>query len=252
LRSGSRHLLLGAAALFEGKWRRLKTDIESLLARYFPNAADRPPEIHCSDVRRGRNQHSKLDRPQRARLLQDACAIVAGLGEKEVTLFTVVYDKKWWWHRNPGKSGDDLYQAAFENLISRFDYYLKRRHAEGQSSKGLIIADPRSTAFSAALRSAVLKYHAVGTQWAKLENLVESVLFLASHESPGLQVADLCSYAVWRFVEHSDDSLGKPLRHCFDREPVTSHLKPGHWHGVRYYGSDPAVRARLQTLWTAV
>ena len=87
---------------------------------------------------------------------------------------------------------------------------------------------------------------------ALFENLVESVLFLASHESPGLQVADLCSYAVWRLVEHSDDSLGKPLRHCFDREPVTSHLKPGHWHGVRYYGSDPAVRARLHTLWNGV
>ena len=40
---------------------------------------------------------------------------------------------------------------AFENLVSRFDLFLKRRFTEGRPTKGLIIADPRNTAFSSAL-----------------------------------------------------------------------------------------------------
>jgi hypothetical protein len=249
LAGGSKHLLLAGVALFEGKWRWLKDELEFLLTRYFPNAAERPVEIHTADVRKGRVQYSKLTQAQRLQFLADTCAIIHRLNERELTFFTVVYDKKWWWQRHPGATGDDLYQSAFEDLVSRFDYYLTRRLAEGEPSKGIIIADPRSAAFSSALRKSVIRFHSVGTRWAKLRHVTESVLFLGSHESPGLQLADFCSYSVWRLVEAADDSLARRLTHCFDREPIKSVIKPGHWHGVRYYGDDTAVQARIRKLW---
>lgn len=250
LTGGSKHLILGAAALFEGEWRWLRSGLQSLLEKYFPSAADRPAEIHCSDIRRGKHEFSKISKEQRLQLLLDACSYVAKFSAKQITLFSVIYDKPWWRLRNPGKSGDDLYIEAFENLVSRFDYFLKRRHSEGQSTKGLIVADPRSTAFCKALRDTVLRFHASGTRWAKLENIVESVLFLASHESPGLQIADLCSYSSWRLVEYGDGRLAELLMDRFDREPAGSEVHPGRWHGVRYYGAEPSVASRVRALWT--
>lgn len=246
---GSRHLLLAGAAFFEGKWRKLRTELDELILRYFPNAAFRPPEIHCAELNHGKGVYSHLAPDQRKQLFRDMCKIVSDFRESEVTMFSVVYEKAWWFSRNPGKSGDDLYIHAFENLVSRFDLFLKRRFYEGRPSKGLIVADPRNTAFSSALRKAVLGFQVSGTQWAKLENVVESVLFLQSHESPGLQVADLAAYAVWRLAERGETFLAEQLKYGFDREPHTSRNRPGEWHGIRYYGSMSQARDHIARMW---
>ncbi|HTR79536.1 MAG TPA: DUF3800 domain-containing protein [Gemmatimonadaceae bacterium] len=115
-----------------------------------------------------------------------------------------------------------------------------------------MIADPRHEAFSRALRNAVMRFHQVGTQWATLHNIVESVLFLPSHESPGVQLADLTSYALWRAAEANDPTLAMKLKYCFDREDFGSSITPGKWHGIRYRGpaSSPA-RRTISTIWPA-
>jgi hypothetical protein len=51
---GSRHLLLGAAVLFEGRWSSVSNDFADVIGRYFP-VMPRPREIHCADVRGGRD-----------------------------------------------------------------------------------------------------------------------------------------------------------------------------------------------------
>jgi hypothetical protein len=88
-----------------------------------------------------------------------------------------------------------------------------------------------------------------GTRWDSLHNLVETVFFLSSHESPGLQLADLASYAVWRLVNANDDSIARRIAPIFDREPLLSRITPGKWHGVKYLGSDPTIKARIQAVW---
>jgi hypothetical protein len=247
---GSSHLILAGAALFDGKWRRVRGDLGAILEKHFPSAADRPREFHASEVRKGRGPYSRLEPAQRDGLTTDVCALVTGLKQSEVCLFAIIVDKAWWFARNPGKTGDDLYVEMFENLVSRFDFFLRRLHHEGRTSKGLIIADPRHEAFCRALKAAVARFHAVGTKWAALENVIETVLFIESHESPGVQLADLASYAVWRLVDKGDDSLGRSLQHCFDRESLVSAKNRGKWHGLRFYGpASSVVRSRVATLW---
>ncbi len=245
---GSRHLLLGAAVLFEGRWSYARNDIQALLQRYFPTAP-RPREIHCTDVRGGRDDFVLLPRPQRPALLADFCQVATNMLDVELRMFTVIYDKATWRGRNPGKTGDDLYLEAFENLVSRIDLFLRRRHAEGRPSKTVMIVDPHSASMSAALKRALGTFQQSGTRWDALHNVVETVMFLDSHESPGLQLADLCSFAVWRLVEYNDDTLVKQLSAVFDREPPTSGVNPGKWHGVKYFGSDPTVLAAVRSCW---
>src|SRR5437763_12411542 len=111
-------------------------------------------------------------------------------------MFTVIADKQHWYGLNPGKNFEDLYAAMFEDLSSRFDLYLRRRYAEGAPCKGVIIADEHKQSLSTALKTNHRLFQRQGTRWATLFNLIETVFFLSSHESPGLQLADLASYAV--------------------------------------------------------
>jgi hypothetical protein len=249
-KTGTDHLVLGAAALFEGKWRYLRVALAKLLKKYFPDEARRPPEIHCSHLRSGKGPFAALSISERFGFFAELCALLNDFRDSEITLFAVVYHKQAWFARNPGATGDALYSAAFADLVSRFDLFLKRRYREGFPSKGLIIADPRNSTLSRALRKCVLQFHDTGTPWATMENVIESVLFLESHESPGLQLADLCSYAVWRTIAAGDDALARKLKYCFDREPMTSTGAAGKWHGMKYVGSDPIVRERVTTVWT--
>jgi Protein of unknown function (DUF3800) len=97
-----------------------------------------------------------------------------------------------------------------------------------------------------------LQFHVVGTQWASLQNIVESVLFLPSHESPGIQMADLAAYALWRAAEANDTTLALKLKYCFDREEYSSNVNPGKWHGIRYHGPSSArARGTLGSVWHA-
>ena len=245
---GSSHLILAAAALFEGKWLPLEKDLRVLIDRYFP-APPKPTEIHLAELRQGRGAFRSLTSARRSGLLNDFCALANNLLATELTMFAVIADKARWFATNTGKTGDDLYAEMFEDLSSRFDLYLRRRYAEGAPSKGIVIADPHKASLSEALKSQQRLFQRQGHRWDVLYNLIETVFFLNSHESPGLQLADLASYAVWRLVNSNDNSIVGRIFELFDREPTTSRINPGKWHGVKYMGVDVTMRARLDAIW---
>jgi hypothetical protein len=164
-------------------------------------------------------------------------------------MFTVIADKPHWFASNPSKTGDDLYAEMFEHLSSRFDLFLRRRYAENSPSKGIIIADPHKPSLSEALRTNQRIYQRKGHRWDVLYNLVETVFFIASHDSPGVQLADLASHAVWRLVTANDDAIARRIAPIFDRESLTSRINPGKWHGIKYLGNDVSIRAQLAAVW---
>lgn len=245
-RTGSRHLLLAAALVFESRWRGAKAEIDALLHRYFTSSPP-PRELHCTDVRGGRGPFARLAKPTRLALLDEFCALTAD-PTLDVRLFAVVFDKAWWLARNPSKDAKDLYRAAFEDLVSRVDRFLHRSDALGRSAKGLMIADAHSGTLSAALRSDLGMFQQSGTRWSDVHELIETLMFLQSHESPGLQLADLCAYAVGRLVEHGDDRLARQLAVAFDRDATTAAV-PGKWHGVKYHGGDATVSGAIAGVW---
>ena len=53
--TGSRFLILGAAALFEGKWLPVERELRVLIDKYFP-AGPKPTEIHLSELRKGKKE----------------------------------------------------------------------------------------------------------------------------------------------------------------------------------------------------
>jgi hypothetical protein len=244
----SQFLILGAAALFEGKWSSVDRDLRSLIDRFFPQPP-RPKEIHLTDLRSGRKAYRRLTQAQRTDLTNEVCQLAYNLLPSELTMFVIIADKKFWYGLNPGKNFEDLYATMFEDLSSRFDLYLRRKYAEGTPCKGVIIADEHKESLSIALKTNHKLFQREGNRWATLYNLIETVFFLSSHESPGLQLADLTSFAAWRLVTAGDAAIANKVAIIHDREPMTSQRTPGKWHGVKYMGNDPAIRARLDAVW---
>lgn len=246
---GSAHLILTGTALFEGKWTAVRQQLEQLLSVYWPSGP-RPTEIHLAELRTGKGFFRGLTPLLRSRLEGDLCSIASNLLSTELRVFTVIADKARWFARHPGKTGDDLYVELFEHLSSRFDLFLRRRNAEGAPSKGIVIADPHKAQLSKALQSHHAAAQAHGNRWSTIYNLIETIFFLGSHESPGLQLADLFAHAVWRLVTADDQRLAKALADCFDREPLSSSRHPGKWHGIKCLDLDPVVQGRVTSVWS--
>ena len=160
--AGSQFLILGAAAIFEGKWLPIESDLRNLIDHYFPTPP-RPTEIHLAELRKGRNEFRALTALQRSKLLDDFCGLALNLLATEFVMFTVIADKHHWFANNVGKTGDDLYAEMFEHLSSRFDLFLRRRYSEGSPNKGIIIADPHKPSLSEALKTNHRIYQRRGT-----------------------------------------------------------------------------------------
>lgn len=248
-KNGSTYLLLGAIAIFEGRWRNVREDLDQLILKYFPPPGARPPEIHLADVRRGKAPYRGMTAAQKSAMIADLCQVAANNLATELRFFTVIAHKPTWFAANPGRTGDDLYSDLFEDLSSRFDLFLRHRYAEGAPNKGIIIADPHKPDLSKALKAKHGTFQQSGTRWGRVYNLIETVFFLPSHESPGLQLADLCSYGVWRLLTANDPSIAIQISALFDRESLSSGRDPGKWHGVKCLTRDAATQTILDAVW---
>jgi len=105
----SNFFVLGAAALFEGKWAELDQQFRRLIERFFPDESRRPREIHMDCLHHGRGHFRRLTPPQRQAMISECCTVVGDLLPSELVFFTAFVEKQFWFSQNPGKNGEDLY-----------------------------------------------------------------------------------------------------------------------------------------------
>ena len=110
----------------------------------------------------------------------------------------------------------DPYEAAFEDLISRFDRFLTRRHAQGDTQRGLIVVAESNQ--EERLRRFGRQIYDQGTRWADLRNMADLPLFAPAAELRLLQAADLVANAVYGFYERGLAGTFMQLLPRFDRE----------------------------------
>jgi hypothetical protein len=114
------------------------------------------------------------------------------------------------------------YEMAFEQIVSRFQTFLAK-----QGSLGLIVSDNNATA-APRLTALSRKFHKDGTLYKDIVNIVETPLFVDSGLTSMIQMADLCSYALRRFIENNEQALWRIV------EPRVDQLN-GALVGVRHY-----------------
>jgi len=159
---------------------------------------------------------------ERTTFVEDIAKMVGSWGFAR--LFAECIDKV---HFDPRKTPQSVDEQTFEQLISRFERYLSNtKLPEVTRNYGMLIHDNN---FTVAKKHTELmrRFHNVGTLWTKVENIIETPLFVNSELTSMVQIADVCAYSLRRYLENKEDTL---FDHVFKRADKNYNLVVGVRH----------------------
>ena len=157
-----------------------------------------------------------LTRAERRTMVQEIADCVSNWGYAR--LFAECIDKIYF---DPMRTVRTVDEQAFEQVVSRFEQYLARQPQQGDyRNYGLLVHDNNQTV---AKRHTELmrRFHQQGTLWTTIERIIETPLFVDSRLTSMVQVADLCSYALRRYLENQENDLFMRLLPRADRLQAT-------------------------------
>jgi hypothetical protein len=115
-------------------------------------------------------------------------------------LFAECIDKIFY---DPHRAPNTVDEQAFEQIVSRFQQYLQS--LEG-NNYGILIHDNNQTV--AKKHTELMKrFHKTGTFWNYVNNIMETPLFVDSTLTSMIQMSDVCSYAMRRYLENNETKL---------------------------------------------
>ncbi len=198
------------------------------------------PNSHKRDAIRSDHRRMRpfahLLRAERSSLYENALDLVGG--HRGVILFGEAIEKD---HPAVTTGKVDCVQQAFAQVITRFDAFLKRRAAwrglgrtgRVQSDKGMIVMD-RDLQTEREIERQFAGYKQSGHPWGQLEFVVDAPFFVDSRKVAGIQIGDICAYALRRYLDkgavtdsHEEKQFLR-IYHSFDRSR-------GKLHGLRHY-----------------
>ena len=212
----ARHLVVGGLAVYERGTYWVQHDLDAIVQRFFPETHS-AVAIHASSLRVKENQsapspYDQLTAAERRRMLEESYDVLSR--STHPVLFATVVEKDRVAPRDP-------YEVAFEDVVSRFDLMLSRRHHQGDTQRGLVVvAESNYRERLETLGDRILRE---GTQWSRTNNLADIPLFTRASRTRLLQAADLVVNAVWGNYEKGLGRDFKTLLPKFDREGERLH-----------------------------
>ena len=151
--------------------------------------------------------------------LQERRRIVVGLAQlvsewREARLFAECIDKV---HFDPRLTGRTVHEQAFEQLVSRFERYLRNI----QLGHGMLIHDNNQTV-AERLTELMKTFLRTGTLWTEIDRVIETPMFVDSQLTNMVQIADLCAYALRRYLENGEEELFNLIFQRADRAGGTA------------------------------
>jgi hypothetical protein len=128
-------------------------------------------------------------------------------------------------HYDPKLASQTIDEQAFDQIVSRFEQYL-----QNITSMGMLIHDNNPTV-SKKLTDLMISFHKKGTLWTNISNIIETPLFVDSKLTSMVQAADICSYALRRYLENNEKDLFNRIFQRADR-------KDNRVVGVRHFTSS--------------
>lgn len=143
-----------------------------------------------------------LSQSERRALVKEVAEAVSNWGFAR--LFAECIDKVYF---DPSKTKRSISEQAFEQVVSRFEQYLKKIDAGAKENYfGLLVHDNNETV--ARKHTEMMRaFHEDGTLWTDIDRIIETPLFVDSRLTSMVQIADLCSYALRRFVENGEKEI---------------------------------------------
>lgn len=188
--------VLAGVSIFERQGFWISEELDKIAERFNPGDP-RSVELHGSPMLNGRGFWRQFPLPDRIQAMKDALSVLANSHPSHRVFACVI--------RKSIVSPKDPVELAFEQLSSRFDYFLRRNHNRGNTQRGIIIFD-KST-YESTIQRLAIDFSDIGHTWGVIKNLAEVPLFLDSKASRLIQLADLIAYAIYRNYEHKDEQL---------------------------------------------
>lgn len=174
-------------------------------------------------------EYIHLTHSQRVSFINEVADIISRW--KFARLFAECVDKLYF-TASPKKFTID--EQAFEQVVSRYEHFLgnintSRQKAGNDKVYGLLIHDDNQT--TKKKHSELMKrFQRRGTAFTGIHSIIETPLFVNSELTGLVQVADLCSYAIRRYLDHGEEVLFKKIFERADKTPSTGAVV-----GVRHY-----------------
>jgi Protein of unknown function (DUF3800) len=188
--------VLAGVSVFERQRFWISQELEKIAERFNPGDP-KSVELHGSPMLNGRGFWRQFKLPDRIKAIKDSLEVLAA-SHNSTRVFGCVI-------RKSVVSPKDPVELAFEQLASRFDYFLRRSYNQGNNQRGLIIFD-KST-YESTIQRLATDFSDIGHTWGVIKNLAEVPLFLDSKASRLIQLADLVAYSIYRNYEHKDDQF---------------------------------------------
>ncbi|WEK33459.1 MAG: DUF3800 domain-containing protein [Candidatus Pseudobacter hemicellulosilyticus] len=199
--------VLAGISFFERQCFWIGNELDKIAERYNP-ADPNSVELHGGPIFHGKGFWRRFRREERLPAITDALSVLTK-SHKSNRIFACIVQKS-------QVSPKDAVTLAFEQLASRFDYFLSRLYKQGDKQRGLIIFD-KST-YETTIQNLATDFRTIGHTWGVLKNLSEVPLFIDSRASRLIQLADLVAYSIFRRYEHQDDQFFSIIKDRFDED----------------------------------
>ena len=111
---------------------------------------------------------------------------------------------------------NDLYAVALHLLMERCCMQITDEKGRNTTIPAMLFADSRkndsNNKLDIELQNAYLRAKNMGTYFVKFPNFCDTLIFVDSDYSAGIQIADFCAGAIYRKYEKEDDTFFNILK----------------------------------------
>lgn len=202
------HFILGGFCVPEESIRWLSARLEAN-AQLLDPENPQSVEFHAAECFKGAEHPWKeMTKPERIGTIKNTLCTLKTAKPGVVVFGCAIHKASF-----PGK---DPVKLAFEDLSSRFNYFIEHHPIDDQRQRGIIIIDKSSYEYG--LQSLATEFRKNGNHWGnQLRNICEVPMFLDSKSSRLIQLADHIAYAIHRSYNRDDTSYFKCIEERFDQ-----------------------------------
>ena len=162
--------------------------------------------------------------------------IIEMISKYKNSVIGIIMDKKSCYkNRTDIKNHNDLYAFALNLLMERVCMEISDRDGRGAMTPALMFTDSRkndnNNKLDKELQIAYLRARSLGTHYINFPNFCESLVFIDSNYSCGIQCADFCAGAIHKKFESNDDSFFNillPAIRCNKNNNISG-------YGIKFY-----------------
>lgn len=177
-----------------------------------------------------------LSRRERSELLEEAVALIAT--HNGIRLFGEAINKR---HPLMLDGTHSPTRQAFEQVVSRFDTFLKKKDSWKLQANprrmidyGLLILD-QDPSTEARIDRLFQSFRQDGHSFGRLDHVIDVPFFASSAKVSGLQIADVCAYVIRRYLETGAKLGSHEERQFMSLFPRFDRDNYGKLHGLRHY-----------------